>query len=299
VRPREAWLLNRASGQPRQPGDETPRAWRQRVDNMLAATSIDDLFARMEADDLLWRIDRTRSQTMYRCANVGAAELEQLRRVEDVVRLGHVRAITSRAMLLDGGEVPTDASALHVDCSADGLLGRPAVPVFHGNAMTLQAVRSCQQVFSAAFIAHVEHAFGSDAEKNAFRTPIPHPDSHLDYLRSALASSLNERRWAQQADLRGWLRRARLYTGFRVPPPESAPEAAVTLAAGAATQGALRNRRQRMLDRLAHFVAEADALDAARAGGGRRRLVPAPPARPADPARAVRSACRGSGADRR
>jgi hypothetical protein len=34
--------------------------------------------------------------------------------------------------------------------------------VFSDAGMTLQTVRSCQQVFSAAFIAHVEAAYGND-----------------------------------------------------------------------------------------------------------------------------------------
>ena len=59
-------------------------------------------------------------------------------------------------IVLEGGETATDASTLFVDCTADGAEKRPATAVFDADCITLQSVRGCQQVFSAAFIAHIE-----------------------------------------------------------------------------------------------------------------------------------------------
>ena len=55
-------------------------------------------------------------------------------------------------------------------CTADGLAKREVVPVFGGDRITLQSLFMCQQVFSAAVIAHVEGMGGSDEEKAAAST---------------------------------------------------------------------------------------------------------------------------------
>ena len=160
----------------------------------------------------------------YRCATVTQAELTQLRRIDDVVRLGRVQRITSRALELDGGAVPVEADTLFIDCSADGLQRRPAAPVFDGRQICLQSVRTCQQVFSAAFIAHVEAAYADDAVRNDLCVPVPHPDSDLDWLRVGIANERNSVRWAGDEGLQRWLANARLQL-FRdlLPPPETDP----------------------------------------------------------------------------
>ena len=147
---------------------------------------------------------------MYRCATVTQAELAQLRRIRDIVRLGHVQRVEADQLVLDGGTVPTSPGTLHVDCSADGLARRPVVPVFQGDRLTLQSVRTCQQVFSAAFIGHVEAAYDDEATRNELCTVIPHPDDDVDWLRTTLAQSLNQARWAADAALTQWLGQSRL-----------------------------------------------------------------------------------------
>jgi hypothetical protein len=82
--------------------------------------------------------------------------------------------------------------------------------VFEGSRITLQTVRSCQQVFSAAFIAHVEASYEDETAKNALCTVVPHPNTDLDFLRVALANGLNELRWAWDPDLTAWLASIRL-----------------------------------------------------------------------------------------
>jgi hypothetical protein len=52
---------------------------------------------------------------MYRCAIVSHGELEQLRSVDDVVRMGHVVALEPGRIVPDDGTIDTDPSALHVD----------------------------------------------------------------------------------------------------------------------------------------------------------------------------------------
>jgi hypothetical protein len=147
---------------------------------------------------------------MYRCAIVSQAELEQLRRIDDVVRLGHVTAIDPGRVVLDGGTVPVTGSALHIDCTAVGLGRGGVAPVFDGDRITLQTVRTCQPVFSAALIAHVETAYDDEDSKNSLCRPIPNPEVRLDWLRMMLTYNENQIRWFDEPNMMAWLDSARL-----------------------------------------------------------------------------------------
>ena len=157
IRPRDSWCLNRRNIQP---GDEffesSIGGFVQQMEAAAHAESVGDLFARLEANKQLLRIDPTVQPTMYRCATVTESELEALASIRNVVRLGRVERIDLESITLAQGTMATSAAALHIDCTADGLERRPVVPVFDDQTITLQPVRTCQQVFSAAFLAHLE-----------------------------------------------------------------------------------------------------------------------------------------------
>ncbi len=211
IMPRDSWLLDRAHIQPGSTlADSLLGSFVRQMTVIAESDTVEDMFARLNADGQLLRLDETIKPTMYRCATVSRLELEQLRRLRSIIRQGRVQGIERDRIVLDQGAVPTNERTLHVDCTADGLATRPAVPVFAGDAITLQSVRTCQQVFSAAFIGHVEAIGGDDAVKNELCTPVPHPDTDTDFLRTALASSMNEGRWMQDPALVSWLQEARL-----------------------------------------------------------------------------------------
>ena len=223
IRPRDPWLLDRANIQPGIAfANAIATGFAKQLQGIAQARDLDDLFLRMEACGQLLRLDPKVRPGMYRCATVTQAELEQLRRIEDVVRLGRVRRISEDAIMLDGGAIATTPNTLHVHCAADGLARRPAVPVFAGNRITCQPVRTCQQVFSAAFIAHVQAAYEDEAVKNRLCAVVPHPNSDIDFVRTTLGNCLNQVQWAQDADLQAWLHSARL-DGFS-PSPDAPPE---------------------------------------------------------------------------
>ena len=229
--PRDSWLLNRASIQP---GPEfAESALHFVLDPMeaaVAATDVNDMFARIEATGQLMRLDKNVQPTMYRCATVTRAELEQLQRIDQIIRMGRVESIETDQIVLTNGSVPSTPDAVFVDCSADGLANRPAVPVFAGNTITLQSVRTCQQVFSAALLAHLEATYETDEEKNGFSNPIPHPNTHLDYLREQAASGLNSFGWRMEPGLAAWLDESRLdgFSTLRSGVGESAAEQQLT-----------------------------------------------------------------------
>jgi hypothetical protein len=211
IMPRDSWLLDRATIQPGSLfADRIKAAFTDQLRAVRDATSADDLFARLETAGALLRIDPAIRPTMYRCATVTHAELEQLRRITDVVRMGHLLRVDADGMVLEGGAVRTEVPALYVDCTADGAEKRPATPIFGPRHITLQSVRGCQQIFSAALIAHLEAACPDDAAKNALCPPLPHPDTDLDWLRVARADYGNQLRWLDDPDLTAWLATTRL-----------------------------------------------------------------------------------------
>ena len=224
IMPRDSWILDRANIQPGgEFADRILRGLESQMQAIADAQDIDDLFERVNATGQLLRLDPDVRPTMYRCATVTQAELEQLRRIDDVVRLGHVERIEADTIVLEGGSVPTSSKTLHVHCAADGLTKRPALPVFDGNAITLQALRTCQQVFSAALTAHVEATVDDEAEKNRICTPVPHPDTDIDFLRTTLVNTTNQVQWMMNEELAAWLGNSRL-DGFTPPPGEDLPE---------------------------------------------------------------------------
>jgi hypothetical protein len=253
IMPRDSWILDRAQIQPRTGPSDTPGGiFAQQLAVISQAESLDDLFARLNAAGLLLRLDDRVKPTMFRCATVTQLELEQLRRIRDVVRLGRVKRIEEQRIVLEQGDVATSLETLHVDCTADGLANRPVAKVFDGDAITLQSVRTCQQVFSAAFIAHVECSYPDEATKNELCSPVPHPNTDLDFLRTTLRNGMNQARWSQDPALTAWLQSSRL-DGFSSP-GDKAPEGeeAAWLATAALTAAG----------KLQSYLAEAEAMGA-------------------------------------
>lgn len=216
VMPRDSWILDRANIQPLSFQQQSIGGFAQEMEAIAQAESLDDLFDGVNASGRLLRLDENVRPTMYRCSTVTMDELAQLRRINEIIRLGRVKSINTDTIVLDEGSVATSPTTLHVDCSADGLERRPIEPIFTDQKITLQSVRTCQQVFSAAFIGHVEASYDGDAIKNELCTPVPHPDTDIDFLRTSLANFLNGARWAQDEALQSWLQEARL-DGFTAP----------------------------------------------------------------------------------
>src|SRR5262249_53680612 len=108
IMPRDAWFLNRVNFQL---GDEdfapTCAGVANQVEAVAQATSIQDVFARLEAFGELLRLDPAVQPTAYHCATVTQPELAELRRIRHVIRLGRVKRIERDMIVLQQGEVPT------------------------------------------------------------------------------------------------------------------------------------------------------------------------------------------------
>lgn len=214
--PRDSWVLDRANVQP---GDgffaAFCRSIADQVEAVALADSVDDLFVRLEAMGELRRLDPAVTPEAYHCAILSEAELAQLRRVGQVVRLGRVTALESGAIHLEQGTVPIGTGVLHVDCSAAGIPSHPATPVFDGDRITIQWVRTCQPTFSAALIGFVEATFPDVDVKNEICRPIVPPTVPLDWVRMFRVELGNRACWGAHPELDEWMAGTRLdpFTG--------------------------------------------------------------------------------------
>ena len=201
----DAWLPARVSIYP----DRLVDVLEKQLACFAAANTLEELYSSMEAKDMLLRLDPNIWPTKFRCPTVNQEELRQLRQIENMVRLGRVERIESDTIVLAQGRLPTDSLRLHVDCTANGLSRRPALPVFAGNTIRLQSLSMCQQVFSAAVIAYVEARYNNEAQKNELCQPVPHPEEVLEYLMAMEVTLANSNKWGRTFGR--WLMSSRLY----------------------------------------------------------------------------------------
>jgi NAD(P)-binding Rossmann-like domain len=208
IRPRDSWVLNREFFQP-----GTTRTFAGVVlelEAMVASESVEEVFERLEADDVMLRTDRTVVPTMMKGGTVSLGELAQLRRVENVVRLGHVKRIEPDQIILERGAVPTSPGQLFVHCAAPGLSDNPPRPVFSEDTITLQVVTRVSLTLSGALQGFLETTNRTSGEKNRLCQPTAWPHTPFDFLRAITAGIRTEMEWQGASDLQEWVDRSRL-----------------------------------------------------------------------------------------
>jgi len=211
VRPRDMWMFNRARLQPLDQVASFLEGGSLEVEALASATSVDDLFRRLEEHGQLIRIDQQVEPTMFRCATVSEWELHRLRQITDVVRLGHVRRIAPDKIILEHGDIATDGDTVHVDCTAEGVPTSAIRPVFEPGRITIQPVEQCLPCFNAALIGYVEASREEDEVKNNLCPPNPYPNTAMDWLRTFAGSMAADAGWTTQPDVREWVDHSRLH----------------------------------------------------------------------------------------
>ncbi len=121
------------------------------------------------------------------------------------------------------GKYAGKLGALVVDCSASAVNRRPIVPVFNGNTITPQFIRTVQPTFSAAMIAHVEASYEDQSLKNKLCTVVPLPDQPVDWLKMMAVNMGNQLRWSKDKELSRWIAMSRL-DGFSALAASVTPE---------------------------------------------------------------------------
>src|SRR5581483_4713236 len=139
IKPREGWWLNRRFQQPLSLLPEFFRGMAIQLECLAQAASVDEVMLRLESEGVLLRIDPNVVPTMFHGALISEGELAQLRRIEDVIRMGRVRRIERDAIVLDEGRVPASEGTVYVHCAARGVTTqRPARPIFEPGRIVIQ-----------------------------------------------------------------------------------------------------------------------------------------------------------------
>lgn len=125
VRPRDSWVLNRAFFQPGAGALSTFEGVVLTVEAVAVSDSVKEIYKRLEAAGVMLRTDTTVQPGLMRGATLSLGELEQLRRVSSIVRMGHVERIDVDQIVLEQGSIPTGTGRLHVHCAAAGLSDKP------------------------------------------------------------------------------------------------------------------------------------------------------------------------------
>jgi hypothetical protein len=210
IRPREAWWMNRRFQQPRTLLPDLLHGTAIQLEAMAQAGSIVELFDRLESESVLLRIDPKVAPTMFRGAIMSEPELHLLRRIEGVIRMGHVRRIERDEIVLDGGRVPTDERTVHVHCAARGLARPPRRPIFEPGRVTIQPFVWGFACYQFAMLGVIEATIESDDPKNGICPPIAYWDENVDYLTAFLAMMASSTAIAAHPALAGWNKTSRL-----------------------------------------------------------------------------------------
>lgn len=202
VRPRDPWMLNRAVVQP------DPAVFLGMAADIMqaavAAASLEDLFLRLEDAGIMVRIDRTVTPTMAKTPTLAHWELERLRTIEQVVRLGHVRLVEPGRITFGDGSVAIAKDALVVHCAASGLKYPLRVPIWGQPAITLQPIRTGFPCFGAALAGYVEATRGDDAEKNRLCPPTPYPDTQAEWANMNVLGTRAAMSFGAEPDIKAW-----------------------------------------------------------------------------------------------
>lgn len=211
VMPRDGWLIDRANTQPSEEFfSNTMGAQAAQMEAIAAATSIDDLFDRLERAGVLLRIDTTVKPEMYHGATISQQEMAELRRIKNIIRMGRIKHIGTDEITFEKGTLPATPGTMYVDCSARAVPVTEMFPVFDGNLITIQTVRTIQPVFSAALIAHIEAAYEDEKYKKSLCSVVPLPNAANDWIIVTMGLMMNQFTWSQDRDLRNWIASCRL-----------------------------------------------------------------------------------------
>lgn len=211
IMPRDGWFLDRRNTQP------TEEFFEDSIGNIATqmqaiaeAESIEDMFDKLEAGGYFLRLDPQVRPNMFHAATISQAELAELRKIKQVIRLGRVKHLKATEIRLADGSVPTSIDQVHIDCTASAITLRPTKPIFEGKRVTPQLVRAYQPTFSASFIAFIEASDRSESEKNQLCGVLPPPDKDTDFIRFTAAGMMNQYVWSQTEDIKPWLKSNRL-----------------------------------------------------------------------------------------
>jgi hypothetical protein len=159
---------------------------------------------RLEEADIMLRIDRSVVPTMAKAPTLGRWELDLLRTIGNVVRLGHIRRVDRGSLTLTGGTATIAPDALVVHCAASGLKYPQRVPIWGPEAITLQPIRSGFPCFGAALAGYVEATRDDDAVKNRLCPPSSYGNSMAEWALMNVLGARNAASFNAEPDVKAY-----------------------------------------------------------------------------------------------
>jgi hypothetical protein len=209
--PADYWFYNRAKfqGIPEFFADSVG-GFTGMYESIAKGSNTSDVALGYERSGVWLRLNSSIEPKQFHAATLTLQEVEELRRIQDVVRKGHVTKIEAHQITLTHGMVEAKPDTLYIDCTASCLPDRPSVPVFQPGKVVLQMIRLPLIPFSCAKIAFLESLAMQDEERNTFATPI-RVSKNLDSFILSLGIDLENRaRENQHPLLQRWLAQSRL-----------------------------------------------------------------------------------------
>lgn len=214
VCPRQSWLVNRDVTQSEvRFFKESIGGFADQLEAIAQAESTEDLFDRLENCGFLLRINTKKRPTMFHFATISKGEVEQLRKISQVIEQGRVERIGTDGLHMQNGDsVPMHGGTLYIDCTASAVdfTSTRKRPVFEPGLITIQGVRMPNPCLSASIIAYVEANFDTDEQRNRLCQPVLLPDDPYTWLGTTLGNMMNQATWSGEPALNEWIGNNRL-----------------------------------------------------------------------------------------
>jgi hypothetical protein len=247
IKTRDGWFLSRRSTQPLELVGSFMELQARLMEGAATAEDAGRYAHHLEDTGMFVRVDPTVEPEVFRGATVSSAEVDALRRIERIVRLGRVRRVGTDRIDLVGGSIDAAPGQVLIDCTAAGTPPTPIRPIFERDRVSIQYVTLGLIPWGAATIGAVEALRGDDADRNGLCPPVPFTGdvSNLFPMVHAVFSGTLAR--GAQPDIAGWLERTRLNPTRGVGDRLDDPQVAEALALMGSTIGAaMRNLGSRV-----------------------------------------------------
>ncbi len=172
IRGRDPWQFDRAFTQPLDLVGGYMRLQACWVETAAAAEDGRDFALRLEDAGMLLRIDPSTEPLAFRGPTASRQEIDAVRTIDHVVRARRVRRIGRTSVATDAGDIDGHPRELYVDCTAAGVPGAAARPVFERGRITIQYLAVGFLPLCAATIGFVESSGLDDEEKNRLCPPV-------------------------------------------------------------------------------------------------------------------------------
>jgi putative NAD(P)-binding protein len=250
IKPRDAWVLNRAFTQPLELlGSSYMQLQANWVSSAAQAKDASDFAHRLEESGVFLRFDPAAEPTMFRGSTMSMRELEQGRQIENVVRLGRVRRISTTELTLDEGTLATNPRETYIDCTACGVRATVPRPLFEDARINLEYVTIGVIPWSASTVGYIEATRDDTSEKNRLCPPVVFSGWSADLLDLAHAGMMGLLARGAEPDFATWSDVVRLNPAGGAGSRADDPEVANALALMGESIGPAMENFERVLGR--------------------------------------------------